>query len=84
MLEKLGLSLSLRCGNTDLPRDRFFRMLEADPLRAWYGEEHVLKAAERGAVGKLLISDEIFRLVDRSSFIDSALTLDDCADRQMW
>lgn len=36
-------------------------MLEADPLRAWYGEEHVLKAAERGAVGKLLISDEIFR-----------------------
>ena len=36
-------------------------MLESDALRAWYGEAHVLKAVERGAVGKLLISDEIFR-----------------------
>lgn len=41
--------------------EKFFKMLEADPLRAWYGEGHVLKAAERGAIGKLLISDEIFR-----------------------
>jgi len=41
--------------------EKFFKMLEADPLRAWYGEAHVLKAAERGAIGKLLISDEIFR-----------------------
>lgn len=36
-------------------------MLESDPLRAWYGEAHVFKAVDRGAVGKLLISDEIFR-----------------------
>ena len=36
-------------------------MLDSDPLRAWYGEAHVLKAAERAAVEKLLISDEIFR-----------------------
>lgn len=36
-------------------------MLDSDPLRAWYGEAHVLKAAERAAVDKLLISDEIFR-----------------------
>jgi protein pelota len=41
--------------------EKFFKMLESDPLRAWYGEGHVLKAAERGAIGKLLISDEIFR-----------------------
>ncbi|GAA5942300.1 ribosome dissociation factor DOM34 [Sporobolomyces koalae] len=41
--------------------DKFFKMLEDDPLRAWYSESHVLKAAERGAVGKLLISDELFR-----------------------
>ncbi|ORY85375.1 hypothetical protein BCR35DRAFT_302850 [Leucosporidium creatinivorum] len=41
--------------------DKFFKMLEENPLRAWYGESHVMKAAERGAIGKLLISDEIFR-----------------------
>ncbi|KAM0793117.1 hypothetical protein ACM66B_000596 [Microbotryomycetes sp. NB124-2] len=41
--------------------DKFFKMLEENPLRAWYGEKHVLKAAERGAIGKLLISDELFR-----------------------
>ncbi|GAA5831292.1 hypothetical protein JCM3766R1_002999 [Sporobolomyces carnicolor] len=41
--------------------DKFFKMLEDDPLRAWYSEPHVLKAAERGAIGKLLISDELFR-----------------------
>ncbi|GAA6007075.1 hypothetical protein JCM11491_001498 [Sporobolomyces phaffii] len=41
--------------------DKFFKMLEDDPLRAWYSETHVLKAAERGAIGKLLISDELFR-----------------------
>jgi len=41
--------------------EKFFKMLEDDPLRAWYSESHVLKAAERGAIGKLLISDEIFR-----------------------
>ncbi|GAA6059104.1 hypothetical protein JCM10212_002075 [Sporobolomyces blumeae] len=41
--------------------EKFFKMLEEDPLRAWYSEPHVLKAAERGAVGKLLISDELFR-----------------------
>lgn len=51
---------------------RFFKMLESDPLRAWYGEAHVLKAAERGAIGKLLISDEIFRspsVVRRKQFV---------------
>jgi hypothetical protein len=38
-------------------------MLEDNPLRAWYGEGHVFKAAERGAIGKLLVSDELFRCV---------------------
>lgn len=42
---------------------RFFKMMENDPLRAWYGEGHVLRAADRGAISKLLISDEIFRCV---------------------
>ncbi|KAK4705159.1 protein pelota, partial [Phenoliferia sp. Uapishka_3] len=52
--------------------DKFNKMLDSDPLRAWYGEAHVLKAAERAAVDKLLISDEIFRspsVVRRKRFV---------------
>ena len=40
---------------------RFFKTMNDDELRAWYGEEHVLLAAERGAIGTLLISDRLFR-----------------------
>ena len=43
---------------------RFFKMLGTDEMRAWYGSDHVSLAAERGAVGTLLISDELFRSVD--------------------
>lgn len=38
-------------------------MLATDELRAWYGPDHVVLAADRGAVGTLLISDELFRYV---------------------
>lgn len=57
---------TLRYGN------RFFKMLENDALRAWYGESHVMKAAERGAISKLLISDRLFRSADpkrRKAFV---------------
>jgi protein pelota len=40
---------------------RFFKMLGTDEQRAWYGPTHVSLAANRGAVGTLLISDELFR-----------------------
>ncbi|KAF8639778.1 hypothetical protein AX17_001038 [Amanita inopinata Kibby_2008] len=46
--------------------DRFFKMLAVDEARAWYGPEHVCLAADRGAVGTLLISDELFRSNDPS------------------
>lgn len=36
-------------------------MLGSDELRAWYGPEHVALAADRGAIGTLLISDRLFR-----------------------
>lgn len=42
-------------------RRRFFKMLGSDELRAWYGPEHVAIAADRGAIGTLLISDRLFR-----------------------
>ncbi|KAK7060513.1 DNA photolyase phr1 [Paramarasmius palmivorus] len=41
--------------------DKFHKMLATDELRAWYGPEHVVLAADRGAIGTLLISDELFR-----------------------
>jgi protein pelota len=37
------------------------KMVANDELRAWYGEDHVFKAAERGAIQTLLISDSLFR-----------------------
>ena len=36
-------------------------MLASDEMRAWYGPDHVALAVDRGAVGTLLISDELFR-----------------------
>lgn len=39
----------------------FFKMLGTDEMRAWYGPDHVCLAAERGAIGTLLISDNLFR-----------------------
>lgn len=44
--------------------DRFFKMLGSDENRAWYGPEHVRLASERGAIGTLLISDDLFRSSD--------------------
>jgi len=39
-------------------------MLGSDQDRAWYGPDHVELAASRGAIGTLLISDELFRAPD--------------------
>ncbi|KAI0036798.1 pelota [Vararia minispora EC-137] len=44
--------------------DKFFKTLGSDEHRAWYGPEHVALAVDRGAVGTLLISDELFRASD--------------------
>lgn len=42
-------------------------MLGTDEMRAWYGPDHVILAAERGAIGTLLITDELFRWENFSS-----------------
>ncbi|KAH7105662.1 hypothetical protein BKA62DRAFT_690484 [Auriculariales sp. MPI-PUGE-AT-0066] len=44
--------------------DKFFKTLSSDEQRAWYGPDHVPMAVARGAVGTLLISDELFRSSD--------------------
>jgi len=52
--------------------NKFHKMMEEDAHRAVYGELHVDRAAERAAVGTLLISDSLFRNPDpqkRKKFI---------------
>ena len=44
-----------------MPHFSFFKMLGTDELRAWYGPDHVCLASDRGAIGTLLISDDLFR-----------------------
>lgn len=48
--------------------DRFFELMRADDMRAWYGPKESQKAIEMGAVGKgggvLLISNGLFRSQD--------------------
>ncbi|ORY94651.1 hypothetical protein BCR43DRAFT_557894 [Syncephalastrum racemosum] len=44
--------------------DQFYTMLNTDPNRAFYGYDHVAKANEQGAVGTLLVTDELFRSAD--------------------
>ena len=52
---------------------RFFKMLGTDEQRAWYGPTHVALAGDRGAIGTLLISDDLFRASDpvqRKSYVE--------------
>ncbi|KAI8071254.1 hypothetical protein BC940DRAFT_269890 [Gongronella butleri] len=44
--------------------DSFYQMLNSDPDRAFYGYKHVAIAHERGAVGTLLVTDQLFRSAD--------------------
>lgn len=58
--------------------DKFLKMLSSDELRAWYGVDQVMLAAERGAVGALLISDALFRSADpaqRKRFVELTETV---------
>ncbi|GBC05123.1 hypothetical protein RclHR1_06050001 [Rhizophagus clarus] len=50
-----------------LTLDRFFKMLNDEPDRAYYGWNHVRKAGGEGAIGTLLLSDELFRSADIST-----------------
>ncbi len=52
---------------------RFFKMLASDEMRAWYGPDHVALAADRGAIGTLLISDELFRSEDHCMHVRVAV-----------
>ena len=41
--------------------NKFMRMMEIDPDRAYYGYAHVSKANEQMAIDSLLVTDELFR-----------------------
>jgi protein pelota len=40
---------------------RFFKLMQDDPDRAWYGYQSVVAANEQLAIDSLLITDELFR-----------------------
>jgi protein pelota len=63
MLDKLvtRMEFHLALGELTWIGCRFHKMMATDELRAWYGPDHVALAVDRGAVGTLLISDELFR-----------------------
>ncbi|XP_046390003.1 protein pelota [Ischnura elegans] len=44
--------------------EAFYTMLQVEPARAFYGYNHVMKAAEGQAIETLLISDNLFRCQD--------------------
>lgn len=44
--------------------NKFYEMMNTDPDRAFYGFDHVHKANDRGAIGTLLVTDELFRSAD--------------------
>ncbi|KAJ2781787.1 Translation factor pelota [Coemansia javaensis] len=44
--------------------DAFYQMLASDSDRALYGYADVAKAAEHGAIGTLMVTDELFRAAD--------------------
>lgn len=53
--------------------DKFFKSLNDDDGKAWYGPKHVEAAIERGAVATLLVTDTLFRSNDiqtRRKYID--------------
>lgn len=60
---------------------RFHKMLSTDELRAWYGPQHVALAVDRGAVGTLLISDDLFRAADPETRNKYVAMVDDVRSR---
>ncbi|KAJ1982841.1 Translation factor pelota [Dimargaris verticillata] len=44
--------------------EKFYKTLNDDPDRAYYGLDHVIKANEQDAIDTLLITDELFRSAD--------------------
>lgn len=62
-------AVQARLANTKAARevqalDKFYEMMNNDPDRAFYGYEHVKKANDQGAIGTLLVTDELFRSAD--------------------
>ena len=44
--------------------NRFMRMMDTDPDKAYYGYDHVAKANEQLSIDSLLVTDELFRASD--------------------
>lgn len=58
VLEKVG---ELKATKNIKMLEKFYRMIDTDPDRAYYGYDHVLKASESNAIDSLLITDHLFK-----------------------
>jgi hypothetical protein len=47
--------------------EQFYKLLNEDPDRAFYGYAHVAKANDANAIDKLLVTDSLFRSQDLST-----------------
>lgn len=65
----LDPAIMSRMNDTKVAREvqvlnKFMRMMETDPDRAYYGYGHVSKASEQLAIESLMVTDELFRSSD--------------------
>lgn len=60
----MSLLANTKYAQETLLLERFYKMLNDDASRAYYGYDHVHKAAEMGAIECLLITDSLFRAAD--------------------
>lgn len=51
-------------GRETIVLDKFFKTLNDDDMKAWYGPKHVEAAMDKGAISTLLITDSLFRSND--------------------
>lgn len=67
-------------GHETIVLDKFFKTLNDEDMRAWYGPKHVEVAVDRGAVSTLLLSDSLFRsndILTRKKYIAMVETVRD-------
>jgi len=59
----------------------FYKMLEQDQQRAYYGYNHVVKANEQMAIDTLMVTDELFRNSDVQTRRKYVALVEDCKEK---
>jgi hypothetical protein len=78
-----GASIAKKIADTKAAKEmaaleEFFSMLSHDSSRAFYGPGHVIAAAQQGAIGKLLISDALYKCARHRCMFHEITPTDRC------